>query len=115
MADLTEITEPTIPDDDALRAYFIGLELKFDLAKAEIVITSWSLKGFRLVGPDLFDLLDQAPAAIAQWIHEKHRVEVTVLPVHNTFDTENRRINDGFVVIPMRSIVAAARNVVPKP
>jgi hypothetical protein len=109
------ITEAKIIPDDTLKAYRIGLELKFDLELAEIAITSWSLKEFRIAGPDLFDLLDRVPGAIAEWFHDNHQVEVAVVPVFSTFDPKARRIDDGFVVIPMRSIVAAARDVTVKP
>lgn len=110
-----QITEPKIIPDDTLKAYRISLELKFDLEMAEVVITSWSLKNFRLAGSDLFDLLDRVPPAIAEWFHEHHKVGVAVVPVFSTFDPKSRRVEDGFVVIPMRSIVAAARDVAAKP
>jgi hypothetical protein len=116
-----EIAEPKLQaDDDTLRAYFVGIELKFDLELAQITISSWSLKGsnlkgFEMTGTDLFDMLDRAPAAIAGWVHEHHRVEVSVIPVHNTFDPKNRRVSDGYIIIPIRSMVAAVRALEPKP
>jgi hypothetical protein len=109
-----DIDKPAIRDDDTMRAYQIGLNVKFNLAKTEISIKSWNMEGFEMTGYDLFDLLERAPAAIAEWFHDKCKVEVAVVPLHSTFTPEDRRVDDGFVVIPMRSIVATVRNMEPK-
>jgi hypothetical protein len=100
--------------DDSLKAYRIAVDIKFDLARAEISITSWNMHGFQMIGADLFDLLERAPGTIAEWFHDRYGVEVAVIPMHSTFNPADRRVDDGYVVIPMRSIVAAVRDLEPK-
>jgi hypothetical protein len=112
--DLNPFTKPN-DAEDSLKAYRIALDIKFDLARAEISITSWNMKGFQMIGTDLFDLIERAPGAISSWFHDRYHVEVAVIPIHSTFTPEDRRVDDGYVVIPMRSIVAAVRGMEPKP
>lgn len=105
---------PFSKDDLGLKGYRIAIDIKFDLARAEISIKSWNMEGFEMIGSDLFDLLERLPGAISSWFHDKYHVEVAVIPLHSTFTPEDRRVDDGYVVIPMRSIVAAVRALEPK-
>lgn len=101
-------------DNETLNAYHVDIVVKHNLERREVSITSWSLDGFRLAGSDLFDLLDRLPGEIATWFHRRHDIEVAVIPVYSTFDPKSRGINDGYVVIPIRSMVAAVRGMEPK-
>src|SRR3954470_16803460 len=103
--DLNPFTKPD-PDDDTLKAFSIIVEVGHDTARREAVITSYSMRDFRLAGPDLFDLLDRLPAEIATWWHRTMDFEVLVIPTYSPLKLNVRGVDGGFVVVPVRSIAA---------
>jgi hypothetical protein len=111
--DLNVYTKPTA-EDDTLKAYNIGIEIGHDVARREAVITSYSMRDFRLAGPDLFDLLDRLPAEIATWWHRTMGFEVLVIPTYSPLKPNERGVDGGFVVVPVRSIAAVMRGMEPK-
>jgi hypothetical protein len=111
--DLNPYTKPD-PNDDTLKAYNINIEVGHEVAKREAVITSYSMEGFHLAGPDLFDLLDRLPAEIATWWHRTMGFEVLVIPTYSPLKPNVRGVDGGFVVVPVRSIAAAMRGMEPK-
>lgn len=111
---LNPYTKPD-PNDDTLKAFNINLEVKHDIAKREAVITSYSMEGFCLAGPDLFDLLDRLPAEIATWWHRTMQFEVLVIPTYSPLKPNVRGVDGGFVVVPVRSVAAVMRGMEPKP
>ena len=100
--------EPPLPDPEKLKAYRVGVDVDFDLARSEAVVISFGMPGFRLAGRDIFELLDRMPARIAGWFHQRYGTEVVVVPVFATFAPKVKRITDGYVVMTVRSIIAEA-------
>jgi hypothetical protein len=107
--DLPDEEAPFPPGDDTLKAYRVGVEIRFDLERAEVETTSWTLKDFRIVGRDMFVLLDRLPAEIATWFHDRYGVEVVVIPVYSTITPRQRRVEDGYVVLRVTTLLAEAR------
>lgn len=107
-------TDGPAPPEVPLKAFRVGIEVKFDLEGAEVSITSWSMDGFRLSGRDLFDLMERVPAEIEAWFHRRDGVEVVVIPVYSAFDAHSRRLEDGYVALPVRPLVAAVRDMEPR-
>jgi hypothetical protein len=112
--DVTTTGGSTSPPDP-LRAYRITVEMKYDLEQEQITLRSWSLDGFSLTGRDLFALLDRLPAEIEQWFQKHRGAEVLVLPVHWLSEAKARRMEDGYVAVPIRPLAAALRAMEPKP
>jgi hypothetical protein len=101
--------------DVPIKAFRVGIEIKFDLESAEVQIESWSMNGFRMVGRDLFALMERVPAEIEKWFHKHHGMGVVVIPVYSTFDAHSRRPEEGYVAVPIRPLAAALRAMEPKP
>jgi hypothetical protein len=114
IVDLNPFTKPTA-DDDILKAYNVQVEIRHDIGRREAVIVSYSMEGFRLAGPDLFDLLDRLPAEIASWWHRTMKIEVLVIPTYSPLKPTVRGVDGSFVVVPVRSIAAAMKAMEPKP
>jgi hypothetical protein len=111
--DLNPFTKPS-PDDDTLKAFTVNIVVNHDIEKREAVITSYSMEGFYLAGADLFDLLDRLPAEIATWWHRTMGFEVLVIPTYSPLKPNERGVDGGFVVVPVRSIAAVMRGMEPK-
>jgi hypothetical protein len=113
MMDLSAYTKPD-PNDDSLKAYNITILVGHDIAKREAVITSYSMDGFLLAGPDLFDLLDRLPAEIATWWHRTMDFEVLVIPTYSPLKPGVRGVDGSFVVVPVHAVAAVLRGMEPK-
>jgi hypothetical protein len=111
--DVTTTGGSTSPPETP-RAYRIVLDVKYDLEKSEVAIASWSLDGFGVTGRDLFDLLERVPSAIEEWFQVQHGIEVLVMPMEPSFGRKERRLEDGYVAMPIRPLAAALRDMEPK-
>ena len=100
---------------DPLRAYRVPVEVKYDLEQELIEVKSWSLKGFGMKGRDLFDLIDRLPAEIERWFQSQDGTEVLVLPIHWLSDGKARKVEDGYVAVPIRQLAERLRDMEPKP
>jgi hypothetical protein len=107
--------QPNIPLYETPKAFRVSFDVKHDLDRAQVTIESWSMPGFSIDGRDLFALLDRLPAEIEAWFQRKHGIEVLVLPVYSAHDQQSRRLEDGYVAIPIRPLIATVRALEPKP